>query len=207
LFFLTAALILPHTYAQAQRKIQYGFELGGGLAIQHISNPDILSINAIRTFHINAIINIPVLKDYYISLKPGLTNKGAVVTEDALVTNNHITYYQLTANLMRKYDIPTLGKIVGGIGGYFSRGDYGSLDYETPNSSNSDYVAFGDNNDFQRYDGGINVFTGLELNNKLIFHLGYDFGLTNIASQALKDTGTSNVFNREFTISLGFMIK
>jgi hypothetical protein len=107
--------------------------------------------------------------------------------------------------LVRKYNIPEFGKIIGGVGGYFAMGDHGTLNFETPNSGNSDAISFGDQNDFQKYDGGISLLTGLQLDNHLTFNLGYDFGLNNIASQPLKDAGTKSIYNREFTVTLGII--
>lgn len=190
--------------AHAQRKIEYGFRLGGGLAIQATNNSNILSNNAIRTFNANVVVNFPVLQQYYLRTSLGIANKGTLITEDGLTTTNKITYIELPINLIRKYNIPTFGKIIGGIGGYFAFGDHGSLNYETPNSNTSDKIAFGDNYDFQKNDAGISLITGLELNNRLTFNLGYDFGLYNIASQSLKDAGTKSIYNREFSITLGF---
>lgn len=209
-FFITI-ICLVSSYANAQRKIEYGFRIGGGLAVQHITNnniqhpatSNILSNNSIRTFNANVLVNFPVLKKYYLRTSLGIANKGTIITEEGLTTTNKITYLELPINLVRKYDIPSFGKIIGGIGGYVAMGSSGRLDYQTPNSNNSDKVIFGNENDFQKYDAGINLISGLELNNRLTFNLGYDLGLSNIASQALKDTGTKNVYNREFTIMLG----
>lgn len=199
------AILLVCSYARAQRKIEYGFAIGGGLAIQHYDNTNVLSNNSIRTFNANVIVSFPILTDYYLRTSFGIANKGTVITEDALTTTNKITYYELPVHIMRKFNVPTLGKIIGGIGGYYAMGASGSLNYETPNSNTSDHIAFGNSNDFKQADYGLSVITGLQLNNNLTFNLGYDFGLYNIASQTLKDTNTLGVYNREFTVSLGFM--
>lgn len=202
--FITTLLLLLHFCALAQRKTEYGVQFGGGLAIQHINNSEIISNRTIRTFNINAVVNLPVLKNYYLSARPGITNKGTEITEDALTTTNHITYYNLPVFIIRKYELPTFGKIIGGIGGYAAMGFKGNIMFETPGSDNSNPVNFGNNNDFQRYDAGVSALAGLELNNRLTFTAGYDFGLYNIASSTLKDTG-DNSYNRSFSISLGVL--
>jgi hypothetical protein len=204
LIFIAFALCLVSRYAHAQRKIEYGFDIGGGLGIQSINNNDIISNNSIRTFNANAVINFPVFKQYYVRTGISLSNKGTVITEDGLVTTNKITYFELPVTIIRKFNIPTLGKIIAGLGGYVASGFAGTIDYETPSSSNSDKVDFGDANDFQKYDAGLRAVTGIELNNRLTFNLAYDYGLYSIASQTLKDTGYTSVYNREFTITLGF---
>lgn len=191
-------------YTYAQRPIEYGFRLGGGLAFQEISNNSILSNNTIRVFDAYALVSIPVLSKYYLRTGVGITNKGTVITEDALTTTNKITYFQFPVGLMHKFDIPNLGKLIGSVGGYFAIGYSGSLAYETPNSYTTNKVIFGTDNDFRQLDAGINLVTGLELINRLTFNLGYDFGLANIASNALRDAGYKHIYNREFSITLGY---
>jgi hypothetical protein len=204
LIILVTIIGIAHSYAHAQkRKIEYGFRLGGGLSIQDINNASIIDNNSIRAFDANVVVSFPVLKDYYIRTSVGITNKGTMITEDALTTTNKITYYEFQGNMMRKYAVPTLGKIIAGVGFYYAMGDSGTLTYETPNSNTSNYISFGNDNDFKQFDGGISLITGLELNNHLTFNLGYDFGLSNIASQSLKDTGYKSVYNRQFSIMLG----
>lgn len=205
--FIIPLICLVCGAARAQRKIEYGFRLGGGLAIQHIDNSGILSNQSVRTFNANVVVNVPVLQNYYLRTSLGIATKGTEYTEDALTTTNKIRYIEVPVNLMRRYTIPTLGKLIAGVGFYAATTNGGSLTYETPNSTTSNKAEFGNDYDFTRYDAGINLLTGLELDNHLTFNLGYDFGLTNIASQALKDSGYKGVYNREFTITLGLMFK
>ena len=205
LISIVAIICLVQSFAYAQRKIEYGFTIGGGLGIQSINNSSIISNNSIRTFNARLIVNFPVLAKYYLRTGLGLENKGTVITEDALTTTNKITYYELPVLLMRKYEVPTLGKVIAGIGAYVAMGDSGKLTYETPNSSTSNEISFGSDNDFLKYDTGVSLLTGLQLNNRLTFNLGYDFGLNNIASQPLKDGGYKSIYNREFTVMLGLI--
>lgn len=203
--FLSLIIALLSGYAHAQRKIQYGFSIGGGLGIQDVDNSSTISNSAIRTFNAELLTYIPVFKNYYVRTGLAYQNKGTDIVEDALTTTNKITYIEIPATILRKFEIPTLGKLIGGAGGYLSMGTGGTITYETPNSITSNVIQFGDENDFQKYDAGIRLVAGLELNNKLTFNLGYDFGVTNIASQTLKDAGYVSVYNRQFTITLGLL--
>jgi len=203
LAIIVLMICLVHGYASGQHKVEYGFNIGGGLGIQHVGNNSVILNNSIRTFNANLVVAVPVYKEFFLRTGIGLQNKGTVIAEDALTTTNRITYVEIPVMISRKLEIPTLGKLLLGFGGYVAKGVTGTIDYETPNSSTFDKIAFGDAYDFQRYDAGLSALVGLELNNRLTFDLGYDFGLYNIASQSLKDTGTLNVFNREFTITLG----
>ncbi len=192
-------------YTLAQRKIEYGFNLGGGLGIQAIADPDITLDNSIRTFRANLVVYIPVLKKYYLQSGLSLSDKGTLVEEDALTTTNKIAYIELPVLFVRKFNLPTLGKLVAGLGGYAANGINGTITYETPSSNNFNYVAFGNNYDFKKYDGGLSALAGLELDNHLTFNLGYDLGLYNIAPKILIDAGTPSIYNREFTVTLGLI--
>lgn len=204
---LIAAILICTVFGRAfsQRKIEYGFRLGGGLAIQHIEYSNILSNQSVRTFNANVVVSFPVLQTYYLRTGLGISTKGTEYTEDGLTTTNKIRYVELPLNLVRKYTIHTLGKLVAGVGGYLARANGGSLTYVTPNSTTENKAEFGKDNDFNPLDAGINLITGLELDNRLTFNLGYDFGLYNVASQNLRDNGYKAIYNREFTITLGLM--
>lgn len=185
--------------------LHYGFKIGGGLSTQKIQDPALISTGTLRTFDASIFVQVPVKYDFYVQISAALANKGVVVYEDALTTTNKITYAEIPVLIMRKINIPTLGNLALGIGGYFASGIKGSFDYETPNSTSTDKVSFGDSNDFQKNDAGLSGAANLELNNKLIFGLGYDYGLSNIAAFTAKDTGTSGIYNRQLTVSLGYI--
>ncbi|GAB3933801.1 outer membrane beta-barrel protein [Mucilaginibacter myungsuensis] len=194
-----------NSYAQLDRKLHYGINAGGGLGIQSINNPSVTGNTAIRTFNAEALVYIPVLKQYFIRTGVGFQNKGTIFEEDALTTTNKLRYIELPVALIRKFHVQTLGDVVLGAGGYLAQGLSGSIHYETPSSDNFNKVTFGNDADFQLYDGGLRFVSGLELNNRLTFNLGYDLGLYNIASQTLKDAGYTSVYNRQFTMTLGLV--
>jgi len=204
LAFCMAALLIC-SFAHAQRKFEYGFRIGGGVSTQSTTSPSLLSTQVIRTFNASLVGEYALPRNYSLQASVGVNNKGVTNFEDALTTTNHITYLELTADLLHKFKIPSLGKFLVGAGGYTAVARSGRFDYETPNSTNSDSMAFGNDNDFRKNDAGFNILTGLELNNHLTFNIGYDFGLTNIASQPLKDSGVKSVYNRSVMVGLGLM--
>ena len=187
------------------QKIQYGVKVDAGFSNQYDSNNDIISTYYSKTFNITAVAEIPFKNNFWLQTGLGLNNKGGVIIEDALTTTTRITYLTVPLTVMRKFKFPGLGKFYAGAGWYVSRGMSGNFDYETPNSTSNDYIKFGNDNDFRRFDTGANFITGLELQNKLTFNLGYALGVSNIASQTQIDTGTGSVKNRLFTIGLGYI--
>lgn len=203
LAFCLAALLIC-SIAHAQHKFEYGFRIGGGLSTQSTNSPSLLSTDVIRTFNASLVGEYAIPRDYFLQLSLGIANKGVTNFEDGLTTTNHITYLQLTGNVVHKFKIHS-GKFLVGAGLYTAMAHSGKFDFETPSSVNSNDIVFGNDNDFRKNDAGFNLLTGLELNNHLTFNIGYDFGLTNIASQPLKDSGVKSVYNRSFIVSLGLM--
>ncbi|PTR01352.1 outer membrane protein with beta-barrel domain [Mucilaginibacter yixingensis] len=204
LAFCMAALLIC-SIAHAQRKFEYGFRIGGGISTQSTTSPTLLSTQVIRTFNASLVAEYAIPRNYFLQASVGINNKGVTNFEDALTTTNHITYLELTVDALHKFKVPSLGKFLVGAGFYTAMANGGTFDYETPNSTNSDKIAFGNDNDFRKNDAGLNLITGLELNNHLTFNIGYDFGLTNIASQPLKDSGVKSVYNRSIMVGLGLM--
>lgn len=204
LAFCIAALLICG-FAHAQRKFEYGFRIDGGVATQSTTSPSLLSTQVIRIFNARLVGEYALPRNYFLQASAGVNNKGVTNFEDGLTTTNHITYLELTIDALHKFQIPSLGHFLVGAGFYTAMARSGTFDYETPNSTNSDSMSFGNDNDFRKNDAGFNLITGLQLNNHLTFNIGYDFGLTNIASQPLKDSGVKSVYNRSIMVGLGLM--
>jgi hypothetical protein len=202
---VTAFLVITGLFAKAQ--LSYGIKVSGGIASQYINEFDISSTNIITSFNIRGVVQIPVIYGFWLQSGVGITNKGSVLHDDALTTTTHLTYIELPLNILRKFKFTDIGKFYIGAGGYIANGQSGHFDYETPSSTSTEYVRFGNINDFRKVDAGINFLTGFELNNKVTFDVQYSLGLNNIASDPLQDTGTTIVKNRMFSLGLGYMFK
>lgn len=200
---ITGLLLIISVYANAQ--ISVGIKIDGGLAYQGIKAPDIIDKGSVKTFSISAITEIPVKYGFWLQAGLGIGGKGSVVYNDALTTNTHLTYIEVPVDILRKFTFTDLGIFYLGAGGYIAKGTVGHLDYQTPGSSNSDYVRFGKDNDFKKFDTGINFLTGFEFRNKLTFNIAYSLGLNNIASLPQQDSGIAVVKNREFSMGLGYL--
>ncbi|HEY0245372.1 MAG TPA: porin family protein [Mucilaginibacter sp.] len=200
-FFITACCL----FVQAQ--ILYGIKVSGGIATQHIDEFDISSTSLITTFNASGVVELPVKYGFWLQSGLGVTNKGSVLHDGALSTTTHLTYIELPLNVLRKFTFTDIGKFYIGAGGYIADGQNGHFDYLTPSSSSTEYVRFGNDNDFRKIDAGLNFLTGFELNNKLTFDVQYSFGLNNIASDPQKNTGITNIRNRLFSLGLGYLFK
>lgn len=204
---LIAVLLLICTVYTNAQKLSYGIKIGGGLAYQGVKGTDILSTGSIKTFNATAFAQIPLKYDLWLSTGIGFAGKGSVIYNDALTTTTQLGYIELPVSVLKKFKFTNLGRFYIGAGGYFARGLAGTVDYETPGSSTSDKLNFGAENDLKRLDVGLNFLTGFEFRNKLMFNIGYTYGLNNIASTGQQNSGTSVVKNRVFSIGLGYLIK
>jgi hypothetical protein len=189
----------------AKSQVRYGLKISGGIATQYIDEFDITSTNIITTFNASGVVELPVKYGFWLQSGLGIAGKGSVLHDAALTTTTHLTYLELPVNILRKFTFTDIGKFYIGAGGYVSDGLSGSFYYETPSSNSTDFVRFGNANDFRRIDFGLNFLTGFELNNRLTFDVEYSRGLNNIASDPQKDTGVNNIKNRVFSLGLGYL--
>ena len=202
---LTSFLIIAGLFAKAQ--LSYGIKISGGIATQSINEFNITSTDIITSFNIKGVVQAPVVYGFWLQSGLGIANKGSVLHDAALTTTTHLTYIELPVNILRKFKFTNIGLFYIGAGGYLAEGQNGHIDYETPSSASTEYVRFGNTNDFRKVDAGLNFLTGFELNNKITFDVEYSMGLNNIASDPQKNTGITAIKNHIFSLGLGYMFK
>lgn len=205
--YILICLLSILTIKSYGQKFSWGVKAGGGIAYQSFNNKDVISVNSIITLNFAAIARYSLPHRFDIQTTLGINNRGAEIIEDGITTTPKITYLDLPVNLIKKFNFPGLGMIYFGGGPYVAYALSGKYRFETPNSVSSEKLEFGKDKDLQRYDAGLNLTTGLELNNHLLFDIRYALGLKNISTQPFNDTGTSSIKNRLFTISLGYLFE
>ncbi|EHQ24579.1 porin family protein [Mucilaginibacter paludis] len=205
LCFSSVFIIFSFAIASAQ-KLQYGLKGGLGFASQSITNPDILSTNSLTTFGLSVTVDYPLKHEFYVQAGAGILGKGVKEYQNAQTNTITLTYLDVPLNLLRKFNLPTLGKIYVGAGPYLSVGLSGNNQIEGVNTTTGTAVRFGNSEDFKKLDYGANFTTGLELNNHLTFNMRYSLGLNNVASQFPIDPNTTSIKNRIFMIGLGFWL-
>jgi len=201
--FYTLILTAVSGWAHAQ-KFNFEVKIGGGLASQKINDPTVIKSDQIRVF--NATFLAGYALPHHFGLETGVCYmpKGTVITQDAITTTPHINYIEVPLLLVKKFTFQDLGRFTLGIGGYHAIGISGHYSYETPGSETKNTLKFGDAYDVQKTDDGLRFLTGFELKNHILFNLNYDCGLKNVASQPLKDTGTSSIHNKLVYLTLGY---
>jgi hypothetical protein len=200
---ITILLAVSCFYVKAQ--FLYGVKVSGGIATQYINEFDINSTNIVTTFNVSGTIESEAKYGFWLQSGLGYAGKGSVLHDGSQTTTTHLNYLELPLNVMRKFKFTDIGNFYLGAGGYFAEGLNGSLFFQTPGSSSEDYVRYGNDNDYRKVDIGVNFLTGFELKNKLTFDIQYSLGLNNIASDPLKETGTTAVKNKVFSFGLGYL--
>jgi len=201
---LYALFLLLSTACARAQKIDFKVKIGAGLATQKINDPTVLSISSITTF------NAAILADYNLphqfAIESGVSylGKGSRIEQDDITTTPHINYLEIPLVLVKRFKFQSLGYINIGAGGYHAIGFRGHYSYETPGSTTSGYLKFGDGYDVKKNDDGLRFLAGLELKNNVLFTLNYDLGLKNVATDPERDTGTESIYNRLFYLTLGY---
>ncbi|HTD99517.1 MAG TPA: porin family protein [Mucilaginibacter sp.] len=162
----------------------------------------------------------------HVSIQPGLFINGKGGKENAYLNDGDMTvsenekisliYVQLPVDLV--YHIPVVvGNIYFGAGPYFAAGLSGRLKANISVTSVSDpsqnqnttidqSAKFGNNadSDFKTSEVGANIMGGVKFKSGFIIHVNYDFGLTNILSDAATAEGAAKLKNRIFGVSVGY---
>lgn len=206
-YILVLVLTTLSISAFSQQRFSYGFKFGGGLASQKFTNKDVISTNSIGTLIFSGIVNYELPHHFQLQSGLGISNKGAQIIEDGITTTPKLTYLDLPVNIVKRFDFPGLGMVYIGAGGYIAKALSGKYKFETPNSVSTEKLEFGSSGDIQKFDEGLNFTTGIELNNHLLFDIRYEYGLKNISTYPLRDTGTSEINNRLFSVSLGYVFR
>lgn len=214
-------------FARAQEAEVY---LKGGLNIANVStttNGRIDDANALASFHVGVMADLPINK--FLAVQPGLlfTGKGAKTqsgnTTDATyfkATSNPY-YVELPVNLVVR--LPLLKE---GDGFFFGAGPYIAMGVAGKNKSEGKIFGIGFKNEgaikfsnddpttgseegaglgiMRRFDYGLNGTAGLQLNNFLV-SLNYGYGLAKLQSGANSSANDQNK-HRVLSLSIGFRL-
>lgn len=126
-------------------------------------------------------------------------------------TNLDIDLYYMNVPFNAKvYIVNSKVKVFGLLGAYWGIGLYGNKELSILSYSDSDTedekIKWGDdseNDDFRRFDYGLNIGTGIEAN-RFLLSINYNYGLENISTYIKNGTA---FYNRVLTFSIGYVIK
>lgn len=170
------------------------FSPGGGLVAQYALSDKLAIRSGINYLQNGGVFNY--------------TDNDFIVTK--VKVDNKLNYLQLPVNFMYKLPIGKL-ELYAGVGGYISYGLSGKTkitkSYTLPDGNHvteEERDAFKDAEKngagFRKVDFGASALAGVKLKNGLFANIGYQFGLTDIAS----DTDTK-YFNRSLQLHVGYL--
>lgn len=114
------------------------------------------------------------------SFMPALNfvQKGGVLKPEGVKDQLTFNYLEVPLNLVYNAKI-TSGKLFLGAGPSLSMGISGKDKWNAEGSSGSEKIKFGKDQDFKRFDAGMNFVSGYVAKSGLIISLNYNYGLSN----------------------------
>lgn len=191
---LLSAMALSVLSLNAQTKetktgVSLGVKAGATFSkLSTITSDATVSSNAITSFYVGGIVDIPVTSMF--SIQPGISfiGKGG----KSSVSKANPMYIEIPVNIVGKVEAGP-GKVFAGVGPYVAMGIAGKAGDNT--------IKFGDGKDFQTIDFGLNFMLGYQLTNGLSINGGYGLGLIDIAGT---ETSGESTKNSVFSVGLGF---
>ncbi len=222
---LVAFLMVLFISTQSHAQITFGAKAGLNIANMSTSAtlPSGLEKTSLLSFHVGAIADIGITKEFFIEpgillsgkgTKMKMTNPVGQGTETATASTTPL-YIEIPINAMYVLDLKPVklqifaGPYIGfGVAGKLST-DYtssGTLPsgYTLPANTSSS-IKFGSDaasSDMKMLDFGLNFGAGINYNN-ILFRLQYGLGLSNINPNT--DAGAEVNKNNVFAISVGYM--
>ena len=204
--------------------------LKGGLNIANVSvnsNGDIDDANALASFHIGFMGDLPIGK--FFAIQPGLlfTGKGAKLQSG---DPNDATYYKATTNPLYielpvnavvKLPLDKESNLFAGAGGYIAMGVAGkrkiegkflttsfsskeNIEFSNDDPTTTDYEEGSGFGIMKRFDYGLNFTGGVQLD-KVLLSVNYGLGLAKLQSGAKSSDDNKNK-NRVLSLSIGFKL-
>lgn len=181
---LFLVLILFHTtLGFSQNRI--GFKLGYHLSdMVFDTGTQTGSTSSLSSFHAGFLVEISLSKLFY--ARPGISilQKGAALSSGGTPIELNPVYIEIPVNIISKIELGN-GKLFLGGGPYGAVGFGGSVTTNTTyNGGSMDHpIVYGsdpDKHDLKKFDFGINLLTGYEINRNFSVDVGYGIGLANI---------------------------
>lgn len=227
--FLSITFIAMTATAQKKGPESSGW-LKAGLNIANItttSNGDIDDANALASFHVGFMGDLPIGK--FFAIQPGLlfTGKGAKVQSGQpsdvsyyKATTNPL-YIELPVNAVIKLPLEGNSSLFAGAGGYVAMGVAGkrkidgkflnasfhskeNIEFSDDDPSTADYEEGSGLGIMKRFDYGVNFLGGFQFE-KVMLSLNYGMGLAKLQSGTTSSDDKKNK-NRVLSLSIGFRL-
>lgn len=206
LLFLCAAIAASTaSFSQARFGIKGGLSLPNQkVKVSLMGQSGSRTGDGIISFHLGGVAEIPIARNFAFRPELLLVGKGTNIdtedpnTGDPIEAKFRPFYLELPLNLTYVHEFPTGIRFFGGAGPSLAYGVFGKAKTE---SGDDDFFQEGV---FKRFDFGINLLAGVELNSGLTIGVNFTPGMTNITEVEVDDLDI-NWTNKVFSISVGYM--
>lgn len=212
LFLMTIALVIANgVFGQySYQGMEWGIRAGVNFPTYGLSGSDEQYTPFSSTsFHLTGFVDIPIAQHKFY-FQPGLSlqGKGSIIVSDrrGKVTQSTL-WLEVPMNFVARFAVVDGSGIFGGIGPYVAYGLSGNNNYDISWRRDHDEFAFGNEGTLKNLDYGVNIIAGYEFLNKMLVHVGYSLGLSDLRGAY----GNNNryfpegkVTNRAISIGVGY---
>lgn len=187
------------------------FGIRGGLNFANVSGKHMVDTDMRTSFHVGAIVDIPLMQSLYIQTGLYLTEKGWKYEESEddyeWEEKTNLMYLEIPILASYRYNFNDATQLQFNVGPYIAYGIGGKCktvetEYDETYKGESDF--FGDDNDQmggKRFDCGLQIGLGLTFAKHYYIGGAYEFGLTKIAGGSNWETKPKN---NNWMISVGY---
>lgn len=205
-------------FANAEVKSRYAYVGGNyGSSLGSPAYNNVLDFNNRTTFHIGAIVDIPLARNFYIQPGLYLSSKGAAGKyylsdddRDYYETKTSPLYLEIPILASYRHDLSDFVQLQVNFGPYIAFGVGGKYEYEYDDGSDrdkDDINYFGDIEDglaMKRFDFGLSMGAGLLFADHYYLGFTYEHGLINTWNGKEAENYNYSVKNRNWMLSLGY---
>ena len=193
----------------AQQKSRLGIKTGVNVAWQTNSMYGIQP-GAVIAMHVTGFTEVQVAKRFFV--QPGISLQGKGVSTDAGDQQEmadgrvNMMYLEIPINLLYKFNLPNLTKLVVGGGPYAGLG----LNGKERNGSPNVFRGIAGTDGFTNTDFGFNLIVGTELKSRFSLSLQQSIGMDNVAPAGHRFAGSegqsylADIKNRVSSVSIGY---
>ncbi len=206
--FMLAVCAVSALHAQVRFGVKGGLNIANEkISLNYMGTKLSKSGDAIPSFHIGGVVEVPISKHF--SFRPELLLSGKGSDLDAMMSGSSTTskakvrpyYLELPLNVVYRHQFPSHLTFFGGVGPSLAYGIFGKA-----KASGQSEDVFGDQG-YKRFDFGLNILAGIELRSGLTLGVNVTPGLANISSTTQVDPGIRDIKFTNFTfgVSVGYM--
>lgn len=209
LFLCTAIAVSMTVFSQVRFGVKGGLNLANQKIKLSLMGESIdRSGDGIASFHIGGVAEVPISQHFAFRPELLVSGKGMNLdaedpdTEEPFTAKIRPFYLEVPLNFVYTHEFPTGLRFYGGAGPSIAYGLFGKV---KGNGNSED--AFQDEG-FKRFDFGINLLAGVELNSGLTLGVNFTPGLANITDAEDTMSGFDADIkwtNSVFCISVGYM--